>query len=82
MNIFLQQELGLHNNIARSTLVVISLAIVDSMGEAPMGIVFAPVCSLVMKIIVCPPKEKFSKRHEEGHMDSKTHVRKSTTNQN
>jgi hypothetical protein len=29
-----------------------------------------------MKIILCPPKEKFSKGHEEGPMDSKTHVTK------
>jgi hypothetical protein len=43
---------------------------------------FRPCVLLVMKIILCPPKEKFSKRHEEGPMDSKTHVRKSATNQN
>ena len=82
MNIFLQRAHGLHNNIARPSLIVVSLAIVDSMMEVLVGVVFTPVCSLVLKIIVCPPKEKFSKRHEEGPMDSKTHVRKSATNQN
>jgi hypothetical protein len=61
---------------------MLSLARVDSMGEVLVGIVFTPVCTLVMKIIVSPPKEKFSKRHEEGPMDSKTHARKSSTNQN
>ncbi|CAD6339449.1 unnamed protein product [Miscanthus lutarioriparius] len=43
------------------------------MGEAPVGIVFAPVCTLKMKIIVRPLKEKFSKWHVQGPMDSKTH---------
>ena len=51
-------------------------------GEGACGRSFRPMCLLVMKIILCPPKEKFSKRHEEGPMDSKTHVRKSATNQN
>jgi hypothetical protein len=82
MNIFLQWKVRLHNNIARPTPVVVSLVIVDSMAEVVMGVVFIPMCLLVMKIILCPPKEKFSKRHEEGPMDSKTHVRKSATNQN
>jgi hypothetical protein len=62
--------------------VVVYFDMVDSMGKVPVGVVFTPVCSLVMKIIVCPSKEKFSKRHEEGPVDSKTHVRKSATNQN
>lgn len=61
---------------------MLSFAIVDSMGEVLVGIVFDPMCSLVMKIIVCLPKEKFSKRHDEGLLDSKTHVKKSATNQN
>ena len=81
MNAFLWCAVGLHNNIARPIVVVIYLDIVDSMGEVLVGVVFAPMCSLMMKIIVCPPK-KISKRHEEGLMDSKTHVRKSTMNQN
>jgi hypothetical protein len=63
MNILLRWVVGLHNNIARPTLVVVSLAIVDNTVEVLMGVVFAPMCSLVMKIIVCAPKEKFSKRH-------------------
>ena len=61
---------------------VVYLDIVGSMAEVLMGIVFAPMCSLVMKIIVCPLKGKFIKRHEEGPMDNKTHVSKSGTNQN
>jgi len=52
MNIFLQRARGLHNNIARPSLVVVSLAIVDSMMEVLVGVVFTPVCSLVLKIIV------------------------------
>jgi hypothetical protein len=43
MNIFLRQVVGLHNNIARPTLVVVYLAIVDSMAEVLVGVVFAPV---------------------------------------
>ena len=52
MNIFLQRAHGLHNNIARPSLIVVSLAIVDSMMEVLVGVVFTPVCSLVLKIIV------------------------------
>ena len=65
MNAFLWCAVGLHNNIARPIVVVIYLDIVDSMGEVLVGVVFNPVCSSVVKIIVCPPKEKISKRHEK-----------------
>ena len=60
MNVFLWCAVGL-NNIAQPTLAVVSLATVDNMEEVLMGIAFAPVCSLMMKITMCPPKEIFSK---------------------
>jgi hypothetical protein len=82
INISLQRVVGLHNNIVQPTLMVVFLAIVDRIGEELVGIGLAHQCSLMMKITVCPPKEKFSKRHEEGPMESKTHVRESATNQN
>jgi hypothetical protein len=67
---FLRRVVKLHNNIAQPTHVVVSLAIVDSMGEVLLHVVFTPMCSLMMKIIVCSPKEKFSKRHVEGPMEA------------
>jgi hypothetical protein len=42
MNIFLQRARGLHNNIARPSLIVVSLAIVDSLMEVLVGVVLAP----------------------------------------
>jgi hypothetical protein len=71
MNVFLWCAVKL-NNIAQPIPMVVYLAIVDSMGDLLVGVVFTPVCSLMMKIIVCPPKEKFNKRYEEGPMDSKS----------
>ena len=56
MNVFLWCVAGLHNNIAQPTLLVVYLDIVDSMEEELTGVVFAPVCSLMMKIIVRPPR--------------------------
>jgi hypothetical protein len=53
MNVFLWCMVGL-NNVAQPILVVVYLAIVDNMGNLLVGVVFTPVCSLVIKIVVCP----------------------------